>query len=342
VKTGATYSFLICISITWSCVDPIRLKTKDGDGTLVVDGLITDEAGPYSVKLSRTITFDNSRPLKVYTVPERDATVVIYDDAGISETLSESEPGVYKTASIAGTVGKTYSITIKTSDGDSFYSESETMPVVAKVDSIKHEFVIYDRFFINANNQPQTKKAEGFEISAVTTDPAGYGNFYRWQANGIFEFFSLVENPDVHTCWVSLSRLEGHLEIADDLLNDGQSFSHRVCVVQYDRPTRYMVKMKQASLTERAYRYWRDSEKQQTSTGSIFDPPPTALIGNIKSDDDVPALGFFGASSVAACNVLFDRYRASGFVLPDPNPPLQAGDCRLQWPGATNVRPEGF
>jgi len=324
------------------CVDPIRIKTENGAGALVVDGLITDEAGPYTVKLSRSITFDNSRPLRVYTVPEKHATVTISNDKGFSETLTESETGVYNTASIKGVVGNTYSITIKTLDGTTFYSEPETMPAVAEIDSIRHEFVIYDRLFLNANNQPVTRKAEGFNIYAYLNDPPGFGNYYRWQADGIFEFFSLAESPEIHTCWVNLSRLEAQLELADDILNDGQSFSHRVCVVQYDRPTRYMVKMKQASLTERAYVFWKHAQNQQTSTGSIFDAPPTILIGNIKTDSEIPALGYFGASSVSSYNILFDRYRASGFMLPDPNPPLVGGDCRLQWPGATNVRPEGF
>jgi hypothetical protein len=79
------------------------------------------------------------------------------------------------------------------------------------------------------------------------------------------------------------------------------------------------------------------------ATGSIFDPPPSTLTGNIKSDEkDVVALGYFGASSMVPFNLLFDRYKASGYFLPSPNPPLQSGDCRLQWPGATNVRPDGF
>ncbi|HEX8059817.1 MAG TPA: DUF4249 domain-containing protein [Cyclobacteriaceae bacterium] len=343
MKSRIVFSLLVCLAVTFGCIDPIRLKTEEGAGALVIDGLITDQPGPYTVRLSRTIAFDNSRPLRVYTVPERGASIDISDNTGFSETLVESEAGVYKTSTIKGMVGSTYSINVKTKDGKIFRSAGETMQPVAKVDSIRYEYAIYDRFFINSNGQPRTVKAEGFNIYAVTNDPKGLGNYYRWQADGIFEFRSLIDNPELNTCWVYVDRLEAHLELSDDVLNDGKSFVHRVCVVPYDRPSRYMVKMRQSSLTERAYKYWKAAESQQVATGSIFDPPPATLVGNVSSDDDtVPALGYFGASSVKAFNVLFDRFKAAGYSVPSPNPPLLAGDCRIQWPGATNVRPDGF
>src|ERR1044071_5490792 len=186
-KHRLIFSMLFCFVAIFGCIDPIRLKTENGAGTLVVDGLITDQAGPYTVRLSRTITFDNSRPLRVFTQPEKGATVNISDNTGFHETLVETEAGIYKTSSIKGVVGNTYSITVTTRDGKTFYSEPETMPAVAKVDTIKYEFTIYDRFFINTNGQPRTTKAEGFSISASLVDPPGFGNYYRWEAAGILD-----------------------------------------------------------------------------------------------------------------------------------------------------------
>jgi hypothetical protein len=216
------------------------------------------------------------------------------------------------------------------------------MPPVAKIDTVTTEFTVYDRIFISTNKQPRTEKAEGFNIYAVASDPSGLGNYYRWQADGIFEFFSVIDDPTFRTCWVAVNRLESSLVVAEDVLNDGQQFSHLVCVVPYDRPTRYMVKLRQSSLTERAYKFWKGSQSQQLSTGSIFDPPPTTLIGNIQGDNDEPVLGYFGASSVISYNYLFDRFHASGLTAPYPNPPLIVGQCQFQIPGATLVRPDGF
>ena len=333
---------LFCVVTIFSCVDPIRLNTGNGAGTLVVDGVITNESGPYTIKLSRSVNFDNSRPVRVFALPEKGATIVISDDTGFSEKLKETDAGVYKTTAITGVIGRTYSITIKTSDGKTFHSSGETMLPVVNVDTVTSQFAVYDRLTINKNNQPVTSKVEGFYISAVTTDPPGLGNYYRWQADGIFEFFSINDYPNLRICWVPVARLENTVVVGDDASLDGKTFSQRVCVVPYDRPTRYMVKLKQASLTEAAYQYWKASESQQVSTGSIFDPPPATLVGNIKNDNDEPVLGYFGASAIAPYNFLFDRFKASGLTTPDPNPPLQVGDCITMLPGATQNKPSGF
>ncbi|HEX8059816.1 MAG TPA: DUF4249 domain-containing protein [Cyclobacteriaceae bacterium] len=342
MRSRVLFSFFVCLVAAFGCIDPVRLETGNGAGTLVVDGLITDQQGNYTVNLSRSINFDNSRPLRVFAVPEKGATIVISDNTGFTETLKEREAGVYKTSLIRGVVGNSYWINIRTADGKLYHSEPETLPAVVKVDTIKTEFTVYERLIITANKQPRTEKGVGFNIYAVASDPAGLGNFYRWQADGVFEFFSVIDDPTYRTCWVGVNRLESSLVVSDDVLNDGQQFSHLVCVVPYDRPTRYQVKLRQTSLTERAYKYWKASQSQQLSTGSIFDPPPTTLIGNIKGADNNPVLGYFGASALSNYRYIFDRFHASGLVEPYPNPPLIVGRCDIQLPGATLVRPEGF
>src|SRR6187402_3391330 len=102
MKSYLSLLFILFFSV--SCIDTINLKESGIGGTLVVDGLITDQPGPYTIKLSRTIAYDNSSPLKVYSIPETKAKVSIIDNLGNEEVLTELTPGLYKTKTMAGQV----------------------------------------------------------------------------------------------------------------------------------------------------------------------------------------------------------------------------------------------
>lgn len=334
---------LFFILIVVSCIDPINLKIEGGDGVLVVDGLITNQPGPYVVKLSRSISYNSSEVLRVYSVPEPGAQVKISDNHGNVEVLEETAPGSYRTKTIQGIVGNSYTLSIVTSTGSKYTSLEETLLPVPQVKELVYDYVIYERLITNANGDARPFRTESFEIYAVTSDPLESGNNYRWQVDGIFEFFSLTDFPDRKQCWAPLTRLESKIEIASDQSFNGNEFKQFVAIVQYDRPTDFLVKVRQQSLTSRAYAFWESQRDQQINTGSIFDPPPTSISGNIVSENsEEMVLGYFGASAIAKKDLLIDRFVASGFANPVRGIAIRPGDCRLHEPGATNIKPEGF
>lgn len=342
-------STLLIVSIVLftaiGCIDPIKLSMSNEAGQLVVDGVITNEPGPYTITLSRSIPFDNTRPLRVYAVPESKAKVTI-SDGNLLEILWEKDPvkapGVYYTNVMQGKTGNTYTITITTAKGEEFSSEPETMMPVPKVDTLLPKFEVYDRFFMSSNGTPKTAKALGFKINAVVTDPVGFGNGYLWRASGIYQYETYFDFPVGQRCWAPVDKLESGIVTVDDQLFDGSQFSQEVVIVPYDRASLYQVKLIQSSLTEKAYAFWKITQGQQTSTGSIFDAPPTTINGNVVNAKGERALGYFAASSVTRYDYTFDRFKVSGFKTPEPNPPTLTGDCRMQNPRATTVKPAGF
>ena len=328
-----------------ACVDPISLSVGGNANLLVVDGLITDELGPYVIKLSRTIPFDNNQPLRVYSIPEKGALVTLTDNEGHSQQLTEVESGSYLTHSITGKVGNTYTISIQTKDGKKYHSAPEKMNAVASVAELQYEFKTSDVLFVNSNGSPRVQKLEEFYIYAVVNDPLELGNSYRWQSSGIFEFFSLTGIPEIKQCWApTLSRLERNLSIYSDRESKSSQIRQLVGVVNYDRPTYYQVKVKQQSITEGAYEFFKRMRQQQTTTGSIFDAAPTPIVGNIVSenDEDEVVLGYFGASAVTEATLLINRFAGANYLPPTRNIAIQSGDCRNHEPDATNVKPVGF
>lgn len=212
------------------------------------------------------------------------------------------------------------------------------------IDHLEVEFKYYDHMYINAAGNPRILPMDGFFIYAVVNDPRGLGNYYRWQSDGIFEFFSLTDNPNIKQCWAPVPRLESSIDIIDDMYTDGKQFRQLICIVPYDRPTQYLVKIRQQSLTERAHEFWATSLAQQVNSGSLFDPPPSPIHGNVANvnDENDRALGFFGASAIFPTSLLLERFKEAGMVPPARAIPIRPGDCRNHELGATNIKPPGF
>ena len=338
-------NFIILIG-TCSCIDPVDIKVSSAGEKLVVDGLISDSEGPYTVKLSKSLPFDNTQVLPVYFVPESGAVVTIEDDLGNSFLFAEQDPGVYKSdpAAFRGEVGRAYKLKIITSGGVAYQSDPEMIVPVPPIDSLIYEYYKYPRFFINSAGTPVVFDDYAFRLSVKVNDPSSERNYYRWKVDGIFEFFSLTDNPEIMQCWAPLSRLEPGIMVTDDRFVDGKPFIEPLAIILYDRPTYFLAMVEQYSLSAEAFEYWNQVKKQQQNTGSIFDSTPAQIKGNIYRTDntDEMALGYFGATAVTRDSILFQRFKASGLVSPTRPKDIIPGDCRFQEPNATNIKPPGF
>src|SRR5687767_3267958 len=79
-----------------------NIKLDESNPRLVVEGLITDQPGPYFVQLSLTTSYYN----KGEAPKINNAIVTNTDNAGHSEVLSrvESQDGLYQTQTLQGEV----------------------------------------------------------------------------------------------------------------------------------------------------------------------------------------------------------------------------------------------
>ncbi|MFN8887924.1 MAG: DUF4249 family protein, partial [Cyclobacteriaceae bacterium] len=86
--------YIFCLLLLHdSCVDVFEYDLSDTAATLVVDGRITTEPGPYTIKITRTQNLNElSTPLNVSA-----QSVSIIDNLGFSETLTEVNNGMYQT-----------------------------------------------------------------------------------------------------------------------------------------------------------------------------------------------------------------------------------------------------
>src|SRR5258706_568545 len=165
-----------------ACVTPFEINTPFQE-QLVVEGMITDQSGPYLIKISKTVPISQ----QVYKSDfVKGAQVVIKDDQGNSESLTEKSSGNYFTQSFQGMVGRVYSITITTTEGQIYQSIPEKLLPVGDFSNLHYEFVQKEPSNVNR----QVTSSNGFNIY-IDSDvlPEQEGRAW-WRLTGTFEIFT--------------------------------------------------------------------------------------------------------------------------------------------------------
>lgn len=152
-------SILISAVFATSCQQVIDIKLNDKDAAVVIEANITDQPGPYTVVITKTVNFSDPNVFPAVT----GAFVVMSDDAGNADTLTETSPGVYTTSTMQGVPGRTY--TVRVTAENKTYTAQSRMPAVATLDTL----VVIESSF----------GASPFYVIPEWQDPIGTGDHYR-------------------------------------------------------------------------------------------------------------------------------------------------------------------
>jgi hypothetical protein len=237
-----------------------------------------------------------------------------------------------------GKVGNQYWLNITLPDGSSYRSQPETLLPVPAIDSVYYR-IVEETLYDPANRPYSSTK---LPIYVSVQDPVATDNFYRWDWNALEQIFTLSQlDTAVTTCYLipSLKR-NNSIVISGDEFNNGNEFEQLIYTLPYDRSSQFLITVHQYSLNKSAYDYWQQVLQESRRTGSIFDPAPINVAGNIVSEDDTQktVLGYFMASAVTNKRLLIDRSIVKG----TPDDLRDFGDCRFIYPNSFEEKPEGF
>jgi hypothetical protein len=152
--------FLAALMVLTSCEQVVELDLNSNVSKVVIEGNVTNQPGPYFVKISKSVLLQDK------TQPTIDnAIVTISDSKGNIETLESIGKGIYKTKSLQGQPGETYTLVAKV--GSESFTAKSTMPILVSLDSIK---VIKNTFGGELD----------FDFVPVYKDPNAYGDIYRF------------------------------------------------------------------------------------------------------------------------------------------------------------------
>lgn len=155
------FVFALVIFFT-SCEKVIELDLSTADAKLVIEGNITNQAGPYFVKLTKTLPFDQP---SIYP-GVAGATITISDNTGVKDTLVYTDKGIYRTSTLQGIVGRTYTLNV-ISEGKTYEAKS-TMPAFVPLDTIRISSFTFGGL-------------EQKFLIPVYTDPKELGNNYNFR-----------------------------------------------------------------------------------------------------------------------------------------------------------------
>lgn len=266
---------------------------------LVIEGFL-NTGGITTIKLSRTHSLTSTQ-----NIPERSAQVVIEDENGLQFPLLEAGEGKYS-AYITPSLQVRYRLKIKTK-GKDYLSEYISIIKTPGIDEISW-------------NQGD----RGLQISVNTHDPENKTWYYRWEYEETWtiipEFSSTLQVDSVfdtrgqylgirgikdrssanalpRVCWQSEISTRILLGSSKRLENDIIRLAP-VSFVPYPSSklaSRYSILVKQYALTAQGFEYWENVKKNTEDLGSIFDPQPSMIKGNITclSEPMEQVIGFF-------------------------------------------------
>jgi hypothetical protein len=259
---SANLIFVVISLWLFSCKKIVTLKLNNVPAAIVIQGEVTNQPGPYYVSISRPVDFyaDNSFP------SVSGAAVVITDNSGQTDSLTEVSPGVYGTHTLQGAPGEQYNLSVTV--GGVNYTAVSTMPATVNLDSLT--FV--------ANSGFGRKR-----ISAVANfqDPAGVRNYYQF-----------IE-------YINGARLTKDLFVFDDRLSDGRYieytlFNDSTYLQQGDD-----VEVDLHCIDSAVYKYFF----QLFTSGGAGSFNTSASPANPTSNISNGAYGYFSAHTVSSKNV---------------------------------------
>jgi hypothetical protein len=266
------------ILVCCSCEEVINLDLPVRNQRLVIEGLITNAAGPYFVKLSRTTRYNYVYDPSTIEY-EKGARVILFDDLGNTDTLSEVSQGIYQshTSIIIGIIGRSFSVDIKTLDGKHYRSDFEEMPDVPAIDSIYFERD-------TSNRSPDNPAYYLYDIYVDWHDPADVNNYYL---RSMSYFWDNQWHDNVQWNWVFDDKYFNGRFIEKDLVNEAYGGYN------------WMFRISQYSLTEKAYQFWLLVHQQTMGADNDYSNTSVPLIGNVYNVDNSNdyALGYFQVSA---------------------------------------------
>lgn len=316
------FIFFALSALFSSCEDLFDpdIDVQEYESMLVVDGLITNEPGPFEVRLSTSVPLDTS----INELPELGASVSISDDQGKTYTLYQQENGWYRTNenNLQAEVGRSYALNIITANGVEYESQVVEMQACPEIDDVQirnYEKTVFDGVY--------PKQERWIDIQVNTKGDENDSKYLKWEYedtwevripnivnvarnDGSLQEVEVVPNEELRHCWLSGKSNEINVATSDEQ-NSNDIRKH---VIKSMGPghnmldIKYSILVKQYSMNKELYTFWKKLEDYNESIGSMFDTTPNSIYGNINCcNQERKVLGYFMASEIKRKRIFIDR-----------------------------------
>ena len=312
------------------CVEPFspELDPEDSENLLVVEGMVTDQPGPFRIRLTFSVPVYDKWDLVADYMPVEGAEVEIIDIWGNTFIQFDTGLGWYETKEkeLQGIPGRTYQLAITTTERLQYESTPQLLRSVPSIDS-----VYWEEFRVTKFDQQVTYEQNWLRILADTRAPGNENAYFKWELEETWEFRMPkrvlvnhgniehspppswetleVEEEKVH-CWVT----EYSQSVLVKSTSDTPSNEIRGFVLQTIGPPddklniRYSVLVKQYTLDREMYGFFKQIRESNEETGGIYERTPAQITGNIYCcEEGKQALGYFIASAIQTKRIFINN-----------------------------------
>lgn len=290
--------FVVLMLLLDGCIQPFSPpEVNSPDTFLVIDGFLNTGQDTSKIELRRTQnTNETAAPLI-----ETGAVVSVESETGETYNFSEISKGAYILPPYPFNQSVRYRLRVKTKAAKEYLSDYVIVSQTPPIDSITYKVdpnLDAMVFYINAH------------------DPKNNTRFYRWKFEESWQYdtqqYSSLEvigtgaNKEVVVRKQNISRCYSIINSSNIILGSTIRLSqdiiknlpiNTVPISSNKLIVKYSIQVKQYGLSKEAFEYWTDLAKTTQGTGSLFDPLPSQVTGNIKNTADPKELvfGFFNA-----------------------------------------------
>ena len=299
------------------CKEPYDAQISPSTtNNLVVEGII-NATGRTTIALSRTLPLKDPAKIKVETNAQ---VSVIAEDNSVYD-IKETGNGTYTSGLLFLNTNQKYRLHIKTNNGGEYLSDYVAVKQTPPIDSVSF-----------------TLENDGVHISVSTHDPKNTSRYYKWDyeetweihsayanylkyANGSIGTRTATEVTKLYSCWTTQNSTSIVLGSSAKLANDVINLAPIVFIPNESEKTsvRYSILINQYSLDRKSYDFYQMLKSNTESLGSVFDPLPSEVTGNINcvSNPLEKVIGYIGASAVAQKRFFINSNQVnSKFALP--------------------------
>jgi hypothetical protein len=266
---------------------------------LVVEGVINSGNDSTIIKLSRTVKLND----KITVNPVLGATVTVESDQSSSFRLFDvNSNGHYGSGPLNLSAVQKYRLRVNTGDGRQYLSDFIAVKPTPPIDSINY-----------------TVKDSTVYLFANTHDPSNNTRNYRWDYDETWIFHARFlsdrildtvthkirprnDNEQIYYCFgndvSSNVLLFSTKKLKQDVVYESPLTQIKLTSEKFER--KYSILVRQYALTDDAFAFFQNLQKNTEQLGSIFDAQPSQLNSNIHSLTDVnePVIGFLSVTNV--------------------------------------------
>ena len=290
------YILITLLFVQMACKKPYDVPAINTNYSyLVVEGNIEIGANKVTtIQLTRTQSLKDTAIL----TPEINATVQIESKNGLSFPLKETTDGVYTSNALQLDLNQEYRIKINTSGADQYVSAYVKGKQAPAIDSVTW------------------KQDLDLTIFVHTHDPSNNTRYYKWEFDETKQYHAPMESnlgvknglifyrdslTQVYNCWTTSRSNTIAIATTNALNTDVVSYQpiHKIYQNDARLGTKYSINVRQYAISPEAYQYWQILQKSTQKTGSIFDPQPAQISGNMTcvNHPEKLVIGFISAGA---------------------------------------------